>query len=390
MSSANAPKTGAGGRAWLWVSLVAALIVGGLGVGIAAAAPGSGHSRVADAPAAGAVFILSNAAHGNRVLAYDRSAAGTLTRVGSFPTFGLGSGAPLKDAGALALSADHHWLLAVNAGSNTVSVLRVNPLGTTPFLSFTSEVASHGLAPVSVAIHGNLVYVVNAGNATVPGSVSGYRLDPSGELVSIPNAERLLPGANPMPAQIGFTPSGGVLVVTEKATNRIVTYVLGTTGAPREPKSYRSIGATPFGFAFTPTGVLLVSEAKNSQLASFAVSATGIVSPITRPLANGEMSACWVAVPTTGGFAFTSDTGSNVLSSYAVHTGGKLSLLRSIAARTMAAPEDSAFSAANGFLYVHDAAAGSIQGFVFHSDGAISPVTSTSGLPAAAEGLAAF
>ena len=91
----------------------------------------------------GAVYTESNAAAGNAILAFTRSAAGALTAAGSFPTGGLGTGADLGSEGAVTLI-DHQWLLAVNAGSNEVSVFRIAGNG----LVRTDRVPSGGAMPV--------------------------------------------------------------------------------------------------------------------------------------------------------------------------------------------------------------------------------------------------
>jgi hypothetical protein len=67
---------------------------------------------------------MSNASSGNAVLIYDRAADGTLTPAGSAGTSGLGSGGGLGNQGGLILS-EGCWLLVVNAGSNSITVFRV-------------------------------------------------------------------------------------------------------------------------------------------------------------------------------------------------------------------------------------------------------------------------
>ena len=83
---------------------------------------GAGHESVRAERSSGTVYTMSNATTGNRVLAFDRGPAGTLTPSGSFATGGLGSGGGLGNQGALTLSENDRWLLAVNAGSNDVTL----------------------------------------------------------------------------------------------------------------------------------------------------------------------------------------------------------------------------------------------------------------------------
>src|SRR5712692_3625283 len=89
-----------------------------------------GATSASSAPsAAGAVYTLSNSTTGNAVLAYSRDADGTLTPQGSFPTGGAGTGGGLGSQGALVLSDDRHWLAAVNAASDSISLFAVRQGG---------------------------------------------------------------------------------------------------------------------------------------------------------------------------------------------------------------------------------------------------------------------
>ena len=162
----------------------------------------------------GAVYSLMNQASGNAVAVFDRSADGSFVAAGSVATGGTGTGAGLGSQGALTLSDDGRWLFAVNAGSNDVSAFRVSPQG----ISLTSRTTSGGTVPISVTVHGNLVYVLNAGGA---GNISGFTLDQQGILAPLASSTRPLSASGVGPAQVSFSPDGRALVVTEKATSRI-------------------------------------------------------------------------------------------------------------------------------------------------------------------------
>jgi 6-phosphogluconolactonase (cycloisomerase 2 family) len=381
----------------LWRGLLTiGVLLGTLGAGfavahVAAAVPTSHVSTALSTGSAGAVLILSNSPVGNRLLAYDRSSSGDLVRAGSFSTRGLGTGGGLGDQGALALTADHNWAIGVNAGSNSLSVFRVHAPGSSPLVSFASQASSRGILPVSLTVHGSWVFVVNGGTDTAAGNVAGFLLHSDGTLTPLAGSVRALPGGpGTAPAEIAFNPAGTVLVVTEKAVNRIVTYPVSSTGSVGAAKTFASSRPEPFGFAFSGAQTVLVSEATTSSLASLAVSASGAVSTVTPPLTNGEAAACWVATTGNGGFAYTSDTASNTISLYAVHTGGSLSLLKPVAASTLPAPIDLAFGGGHAFLYVHTEVGQAIQGFAVMANGALVPVGTNGGLPPAAEGLVAF
>src|SRR5262249_40141931 len=142
------------------VVVVAALVAV---AGGAAAKDGPGSTVV------GHVYVNDNTAGENTVAGFDRHADGTLTPMAGSPfdDGGAGPGHAIASQGSLQLSADGRYLLAVDAGSNEVSVLRIKPDGS--LQQAGDPVASGGVNPVSIAVSGSLVYVANAG----PGVVSG-------------------------------------------------------------------------------------------------------------------------------------------------------------------------------------------------------------------------
>ncbi|MGD2055575.1 MAG: beta-propeller fold lactonase family protein [Gammaproteobacteria bacterium] len=129
---------------------------------------------------AGAVYAMTNADTGNEVVVYDRDAHGRLTQADSYPTDGLDSGGqldPLGSQGSLILSLDRRWLIAVNAGSNEISVFRVRRNR----LTLTDTAGSGGLFPTSLTLDRNLLYVLNAGD----GTVGAFRMNANGTLTDL-------------------------------------------------------------------------------------------------------------------------------------------------------------------------------------------------------------
>src|ERR1700722_3906828 len=160
---------------------------------------------------AGAVFVMTNAADKNQVLAFERATNGTLTFSGAVDTEGRGSGGvndPLESQGSLTLSQDHSLLFAANAGSGTVSVFRVQ--GTD--LDLSDQVPSGGSQPVAVAELGNLVYVLNSGGG---GSVGGFQLNPGGHRKQVANSTAFLSANATGGASISLSPDGKFVLVTE-------------------------------------------------------------------------------------------------------------------------------------------------------------------------------
>ncbi len=365
------------------LAVAVALVTGAL---LVTAAPAMADGR----GGGGAVYTLTNSPSGNAVAVFDRAPDGSLTADGSVPTGGAGTGGGLGSQGALVL--DGRRLFAVNAGSNTISALRI---GRGDNVSLTDVARSRGVNPISLTVHGRLLYVLNAGDATTPASIHGF-LVLSGELVPLPGSSRPLSAALPGPAQIEFTPNGRHLVVTEKDTNRIVSYRVGRFGYASGPNAQPSAGQTPFGFAFDRRGRLIVSEAFGgapdaSVLSSYRIAADGTISAIDPNVATTETAACWVVVTKDGRYTYTTNTGSNSISGYAIGRDGGLTLLDADGrtADTGATPIDAALSGRSRFLYALNSGAHEIQGFAVNDDGSLDPLGRNGGLPVGAVGLAA-
>ena len=342
----------------------------------------------------GDVYVLTNQPTGNSVIVFHRDAAGMLTLAGTFASGGNGAGSgacPLGSQGAVVLSEDDRLLFAVNAGSNSISVFAVSG----DQLTLLDTVSSGGVLPVSLTVRNNLVYVLNAGGTP---DISGFTIEPAtNQLVPLAGSTQALPGgAGAGPAQVSFSPDGSVLVVTEKGTNLIDTFTLDADGVAQPGVSFPSNGTTPFGFAFGHDNVAIVSDAFGgapgaSALSSYEVDENGNLVVVTPALGDTQTAACWVVVPQNGRFAYTSNTGSGTISSYVVSDGGSLVLLNAAAAPTGngSAPTDIALSNNSRFLYVRKGGNGTISGFRVQADGSLTPVTSATGLPAGAAGIAA-
>src|SRR5205085_6249368 len=111
----------------------------------------------------------------NSVVAFHRADDGRLTRARTYLTGGKGGVADqgpvdsLASQGSLAYDRRHALLYAVNGGSDSVTVFGVSG----DRLQRHQVVSSRGEFPVSVAVHGDLVFVLDAGGS---GAVAGYRV----------------------------------------------------------------------------------------------------------------------------------------------------------------------------------------------------------------------
>lgn len=333
----------------------------------------------------GKLFISSNSPSGNEVLVYNRSATAAATLLGRVATQGIGTGAALGSQGAVTLSSNGRWLFVVNAGSNTVSTFAVDSGG----LVLKSVVDSGGLRPTSVTEKAGLVYVLNAGGS---GGVVGFR-NHGGVLTALPGATGgLSVNTGTAPAQVGLSDDGDVLVVSERGTQQLTSFLVRRDGQLAQKTVTPSFGAVPFGFAFNKRDVLIVSEAAGSSMSSYRFnerSATPIVA--TPSLANGQGAACWVAVTPDGRFAFSANAATSNVSSFSVARNGQLSLLAGNAGVTgpNAGALDMAVTPAGNQLHVFAPRGLQIVSFTITPAGALVPLGAVGGMPAGSAGLAA-
>ncbi len=337
----------------------------------------------------GAVYTMTNDPAGNHVIRYDRGEDGALTNPSYFATNGTGNGSIIgTNQGGLVLSENGDMLFVVNAGSNEISAFQVNSKG----LTLTDKVSSGGIQPISITIYKNLVYVVNAGGN---GNIVGFHLD-HGKLSQIPNSIRPLSSNSAGPAEISFNPDGDILVVTEKGTNMIDTYMVIDNGLTNGPIVQASNGETPFGFAFDNKGHLIVSEAFGGTLgagalSSYAVNDNGNLKTISGSIPDFHTAPCWVVVTNNGKFAYTNNAHDGTTSSYLIGTKGMLSLLNPVAgtpgSTSSAVNIDMALSENSKFLYSLNAGVNTIEGFRVNQDGSLTSITNVS-IPAGSDGLA--
>jgi 6-phosphogluconolactonase len=368
-------------RKWPRTVLVGLLALAGTAAvpAVAAAHPGG----------AGYVYVNDNTAGTNTIAAFVRHPDGDLTPVlGSpFSAGGAGLGTGLASQGSIQVSSDGRYVLAVDAGSDQISVLRIGrggALGLVP----GGVVSSGGAEPVSVTEHDGLVYVANAGaeNSNYTGFTLtwGGRLRPlSGSTVALPSAAQ--------PGDVLFNSTGTSLVGTRVGTSQIDSFRVGfggrLTAAPGSPFAAQGMG--PFGSEFRPTNPdqLFVSNAHNGAgdgtVSAFRVAPDGTLFSIgDSPFADEQTAPCWVEITHDGAFLFTVNTGSGSISRYAIAADGALTLLGStqVSSQAGVGAVDARLSTDGRTLYV-DESAGDAVG-VFAVDGGQLTEQASAALPA--------
>jgi hypothetical protein len=360
------------------VLLAAGLAAAGLAAAGPALASAHRHHGLQTDGARHVVFVQTDNAAGNQIVAYHRRADGTLRLAGTYPTGGLGGQLAgsvvdhLASQGSLSYDPGRGLLLAVNAGSDTVSVFRARG----DRLSLRQVIGSGGAFPVSIAVRGDLAYVLNALGG---GSVQGYLIT-SGGLLKLPGSKRPLgldPSAAPQftntPGQVAFAPGGTQLIVTTKANgNDIDVFGIRRDGRlTAAPVVNPEPGTVPFGISFDQAGHLVIAEAGTNALATFALHRDGSVAALSQ-VGTGQAATCWVA-PARGLF-FASNAGSASISGYASGLAGQLTLLGQT--NTDPGTVDASASPSGQYLYVQTGGNGVVDEFAVQAGGTLAALGS--------------
>jgi 6-phosphogluconolactonase len=340
-------------------------------------------------PMTPAIYVQTNDASGNEIISFRRPDDGRLAPFGRYSTGGRGTGDPhLASQNSIVLSDDGLWLLVANAGSNDVSLFAVEDDG----LRLEDRVDSGGEQPTSVALRGELAYVLNNGTP----NIAGFKLA-SGKLTSLEGSTRRLSADDADPAQISFSVSGEALIVTERGTNSISSYTVDERGYADGPTTIRSKGETPYGFDFTPQGSLIVTEAFGgatgaAAASSYAVDAQAELTPVSGSVGDTRSEVCWAAVTKDGRYAYVTNFGDGTISSYEIGDDGSLELREPVAGATREGEKgvrDEAITGDGRYLYAIHPDARRVFGWSVGADGQLSSVGEFEGVPATVAGLAA-
>lgn len=355
-------------------------------------------SLSAEPPAANeTVFVMTNAAARNEVIAYAQTADGHFYETNRYATGGRGSGGindPLQSQGSLTLSTDHSLLFAANAGSGTVSVFHVERSS----LHLVDQVASGGSEPLSIAQFGNLVFVLNAAGS---GSIVTFRLGINGHLDQIENSTTYLTAANTGGSSLSISPNGAILSVTERLPNNVDTFRINPDGTLGPIVVNKSAAPGVFDAAFAPDGVLLVSETgpaggvDESAISSYSIQSDGTLSAVSQSVPTLGNANCWNAIAPNGKWVYVSNAGSSTISGFQIGQGGTLTPIASTVVGTN--PEgsinlDITVSGDSKYVFTLNSGTGTIGVFQTQSDGTLSNVGEIAGLPKLAgfNGIAAL
>jgi 6-phosphogluconolactonase (cycloisomerase 2 family) len=353
-------------------------------------------SLSSSADVAGQVYVNNNSPDQNTISGFDRHADGSLTPIGNdgvFATGGAGTGMPIATQGAIQFSADHRFVLAVDPGSNEISVLRIKHDGT---LDQRNAVSSGGNAPGSLAVaafrshgnsnsslnanaaHGSLVYVVNTGAGGA--NYTGFTLNPGGKLNPIADSTFALPD-NAFPGQILFssdgvnaagTRTGGTPTEPTLGPSQIDSFTINAQGllepAPGSPFDSQRIGPIGAEYGITDPSVLFVTNAHDGpglgSVSAYKVADDSSLSPLDgSPFANQQTATCWAEISADGQYMFVVNTATPSISSYQIADDGTLTLLGNTLFNNATAPFDARLDPSGDYLYVVDNGAPLIHAF---------------------------
>ncbi|OLV16971.1 lactonase family protein [Deinococcus marmoris] len=367
---------------------------------------------------AGHLYAMTNAATGNAVVHYGRSASGKLSVLETTMTGGNGVGGtsvangtqsvdPLFSSDSLFLTPDHTRLFAANAGSGTVSSFQVSAGGA---LNLIGSYDAGGALPNSLAVSGTMLYVGHAKPNAAGTQLTGFRVAQDGSLSPVAGAS-YAPSGTIIGTQVLFSPDGKLLEFSELMNGKVTLFPLNADGSLGTPVVNASAGAGPFGAAFLGNGKLLVSEVgasgvKNAgAVSSYSVAGSGTLTPISTAVGNGQNATCWLALTPDGQYLYASNTSSGNVSVYAVSADGSLTLKSGnsayhapqgtvdVAGNPSSGPVDSVVSADGAFFYQQFSGLGLVAAYRIGGDGGLTPIEGGDGadLPLlGSEGLAGY
>lgn len=367
------------------------------------------------ASAAGRVYLMVNGAAGNNIVVLQRGEDGQLTFLQEVATGGLGSGPgelpppfppglpgpnALDSQDSLVMSDDGRFLIAVNAGSDDISVLAVTQDG----LQLVDRQPSGGIFPVAIAHRHDLIYVANNGGRNfqvlVGGTptIRGFHLDADGKLHEIAGSTKVIGPDMGHPADAVLSPDGKVLIVSEQSTNGIELFHLNADGSPKDQVTVRSSTDTPFGMTFAHDNILTVTAVNGlplgvingATISSYHLTPEGTLDPINLSVPTLQSAACWVRFTPDGSHAYVANPGSGSVTSFQMSSQGELTLLAPVGADTggpFSGPLDLDISTNGKFLYVIASIHGTIQGYRIEHDGSLTHIVSFGGFPFTIQGI---
>ena len=281
------------------------------------------------------IYLETNDYNGNAILAYYHENDSTLVPLPGSPfstggngianpTQGLG---PDDDDNQVRITSDKRFLMAVNAGSNTIAVFKILSNGLLKSVE-GSPFPSGGSNPVSIGESGKYFFIVNKGitsvgskTAIVP-NYTTVTMDNDGRLYNVPNSTfETTPGTSPSQALVsndghflfgadflGFmdTPAVGTLRSFVINGNGTFAPVAGT------PLTIPQAGGALGLWQHPASDVLYVGFPVAGMIGIYNIKNTGALS-----FSNSVMSGpavCWLRTNANGSNLYALNSGENTVS----------------------------------------------------------------------------
>jgi 6-phosphogluconolactonase (cycloisomerase 2 family) len=294
-------------------------------------------------PVVGHIYTLDNDGNSNGVVILKRLADGTLGEMTGSPvaTGGRGlvvpPGGDLDSQGPLRIHGKH--LLAVNPGSDSITVFEIDPSGALKPVT-GSPFQSGGSHPMSLAVHGDIVYVANQAvpfaNPKGAPNITGFRLDKAGRLTPIAGSTiEFPPGEGP--AQVEFNPTGTVLAVTAGFQNdgSVRSFAVQSSdrlkegpGSPLQADRASGLSGT-VGFAWTANSRrIMVTNFRGSAVRVFSIDPkTAALTLEGAPYSNHQRAMCWAVLGPDRKTLYASNYVTNNVSVFSIAGDGTLDLI---------------------------------------------------------------
>jgi 6-phosphogluconolactonase (cycloisomerase 2 family) len=296
--------------------------------------------------ASNVLYTESNDPGGNAILAFSRAANGSVTPLAGSPysTGGNGLGNPTAALGPpdadnqVISSPDHKFLFAVDQGSASIAVMRINSDGTLTAAP-GSPFASGGVNPSSLCLVGSRLYCANknvpSSSGTGNPNYTAFNVGADGTLTQIPTATVTSnPGASPSQIlasvdkkNLFFIDFGGPIAMPP--ANDLRSFKINADGSltqvgqaltpPTVVPSGIAANFQPFfflvqGCAIHPTQrEFYVSVPLSGHIAVYDYDSTGALN-FNKFVINSGIAACWLVLNPSGNRMYCSTTGDNGVS----------------------------------------------------------------------------
>lgn len=347
------------------------------------------------------VFSTTNEPEHNSLAVYTRSPEGALGDLRLIDSGGRGS----LDKGRLILFLNgssnsvitdtaKQLVFMVSAGSNEVSSYAISGQN----VSLVGTVLSGGIRPVSLAVRGDRLYVLNAGVEGADSNIATFRIGEDGQLSPVRGGIRALAAGARNPTQIEFAPDKPILIEVDTLASTLSSFIADADGRLSAPHVQASIGGNPAGFGFTSQGVLVVSEenrgAKDAgTLSSYRLDGAGNLSVVTAMAPALGTGSCWIAFSADDRYVYTTNTLSDTITRFAIDRDGALATLPGGGLTQVTGGSEFLtldMTRVEDVLYVHDGPTGTIHPFRIQTDGDLVPIPSSgAGLPPYSVGVSA-